>query len=1034
MSRVDTRSPPGVGAAEGVKPPSVLVVLVTKDGAAWLPQCLLALSHQTHPRLGVVAVDNGSTDDSADLLAQTLGAERVIRLDENIGFAAALARGLASDLASDADYILFLHDDTLLAPNAVAGMVEAAERIEDVGVVGPKVVDWDRPEVLREIGQSADGFGFPYSPLEEGELDHGQYDRVREVMFVSSCAMLVSRRTCDRIGAPDDRLTGRSDDLDFCWRAQVAGYRVLMAPRAVARHRDASVRGDRPGPSVRPRARYERDRAALASLLKNYGMLSLAWVLPLYLALGSVRVVILALSRRFEDAYEVLAAWGWNIAHLPGTLTRRRQAQKARRVPDRRIRGAMVPAWIRLRRMAVTTAQTFLPRRTHDDEPTLSRRARLGRLALGHPVATAWVAAAVLAAFAYRHLAGASPLLGGGAVSYPPGPAGFFRELVSGVRTTGLGGTAAASPALGLLGLGSVLAFGSPPFLEKVLLLVLPAAAAVGCYRSVRAVTNEVVPAVVAAGCYGISGAVLWGVSQGRIPVLVFLAGLPWMVTKLAQAFDPARKVRPFRWVVGAGAGMAVLGSFFPAVVLPAALLVAASLAVPNAGSSRFRGLVRCAAAAGVAAVLVFPLTFGLLRGGGAGMLDLAGGPDFGALARLSLGPAPGSWVTGFFLPGAAALALLFVSGPSARAALRWSLAGIASLYLAWLAAAGYLPRALSDPVAYVGFAALLFSLLVGAGLAAALRGMTRISFGSRQLGAVAMALVLGVGLFAQVLQTAKGSWTVGSEERVSPAYPVAGRAPGPPYRVLWLGRAGGAAFPAPGGLPDGEVATGRLSVRYAVRSPAGASALDYARPAEGAGYRYLERVLRTILAGQTRHGGALLAPLGIRFVVAGSGDLPGGILHRLTRQVDMDLSPAQGMTILENPKALPPAAGVGDVTWSKAAASGSLSDTAMLPPATPTQLRGGGEMFAGVVPAGGRGVVLLTQQFDSHWRLMPSSGPAERPQEAFGWAVGFASPAEPSSIRVRYIAQGTRNAEIALLALLWLGALWITRRPVRRG
>jgi hypothetical protein len=147
-----------------------------------------------------------------------------------------------------------------------------------------------------------------------------------------------------------------------------------------------------------------------------------------------------------------------------------------------------------------------------------------------------------------------------------------------------------------------------------------------------------------------------------------------------------------------------------------------------------------------------------------------------------------------------------------------------------------------------------------------------------------------------------------------------------------------------------------------------------------------------------------------------------------------MDLSPAQGMTILENPKALPPAAGVGDVTWSKAAASGSLSDAAMLPAVAPAQLRGGGEMFAGVVSPGGPGLVLLTQQFDAHWRLMPSRGPAERPQEAFGWAVGFAPPAEPGSTRVRYTAQGAQDAEIALLALLWLVALWITRRPVRRG
>src|SRR5205807_2437273 len=110
---------------------------------------------------------------------------------------------------------------------------------------------------------------------------------------------------------------------------------------------------------------------------------------------------------------------------------------------------------------------------------------------------------------------------------------GYFRELASGLRHTGLGGSQAGSPALGFLGLGSVVAFGSPALLQKVLLLGLPAAAAVGCYGAVRAVTGERLPAAVAAGCYALSSTVLWALSQGRLGALVFLAGLPWLVTKI---------------------------------------------------------------------------------------------------------------------------------------------------------------------------------------------------------------------------------------------------------------------------------------------------------------------------------------------------------------------------------------------------------------------------------------------------------------------------------------------------------------------
>ena len=80
------RSPAG----DAVRIPSVLVILVTRDAAGWLRECLQSLAAQTHPRLGVVAVDNGSTDGTRELLIQALGERRVVALAENRGLAGAL--------------------------------------------------------------------------------------------------------------------------------------------------------------------------------------------------------------------------------------------------------------------------------------------------------------------------------------------------------------------------------------------------------------------------------------------------------------------------------------------------------------------------------------------------------------------------------------------------------------------------------------------------------------------------------------------------------------------------------------------------------------------------------------------------------------------------------------------------------------------------------------------------------------------------------------------------------------------------------
>jgi GT2 family glycosyltransferase len=1029
MSALETRSPQAVPDSDRTRPPSVLVVLVVKDGAPWLRRCLVALSRQTHPRIGVLAVDNGSSDGSAELLEEALGPERVLRLERNLGFGGAVRRALETEVAGRADYVLLLHDDVVLAPHAVARMVEAAEAVEGCGVVGPKVLDWEGRGILLEVGSSSDRFGYAYSPLEEGEIDHGQYDRMRDVLFVSSVAMLVSRRAWSTVGPLDERFTSYHESLDFCWRARLAGFRVLMVPGAVALHRGATLRGERPGSVAEgPRRRYHRERGALASMLKNYSLPSLLWVLPLYLVVGVARVAALVVARRLNEASQVLAAWGWNLAHLPGTVRRRRRAQSVRRVPDRVLRRSMAPVTLRLRRWAAGAAQALLPAWTRAREAGVPAGARLARLAVEHPAALAWVAGAVLALASYRGLIGADPLVGGALGEPPPSPVGYFRELLSGVRTTGLGGPHPASPALALLGAGSAVALGSPALLQKLLLLALPAAAALGCGRAVGEATGRPAAGVVAGALYGLSGPVLWALSTGRLEVLVILAGTPWLVTKVSLAFHPdlRRRVAPTRWVAGAALGAAVLASFFPGTALALALTVAVWTLAPVRGARRGRGVALSALALAGSAALLLPLSVDLVRTGGAGLGHRVPPVPFSSALRLALGPGPGQGWAGAVLPLAAALSLPFLPPAAAGAGVRAAGLVVAGVYLSWASAAGLLPAPVSNAPAYAGLAAFGSALLVGAGLGALLPGVTASAFGHRQVAAGLLVLAVAVGLGGQAVRALRADWEVGGPDRVPPAYTVVEEAG--PGRVLWLGTPRGDAFPAPGGLPDGVVRAGGASVRYAVRPAAGASALDVGRAAGGDGYRALEAALAELLSGSTRHGGALLAPFGVRFVVADPRDLPELAWRRLLRQVDLDPVPVGGLRVLQDPKAVPLASVVVDRAWV-AGARGSASAALDLPaPAArgfdPPHLEGG---------AGPGALVLLSQDFDPRWRLEgPDGAPRLRPVRAFGWATGFTGTAVPPRSRLVFGGQGAHALALAVAATLWAGAVVATRRPPR--
>ena len=526
------------------------------------------------------------------------------------------------------------------------------------------------------------------------------------------------------------------------------------------------------------------------------------------------------------------------------------------------------------------------------------------------------------------------------------------------------------------------------------------------------------------------SAVVLWALSQGRIPELVFLSGLPWLAGRLWSGFTRPSTLRSRRWAIGAAIGLAVLASFFPGTLLAVLILVIAGAIFPPLGAARLRGVGRATAVVVGATLLLFPLAIALASAGGDGLGAITAPVPFGQILRLSPGAAPGAWVLAYYLPVAAALCLILVSGPARRAALRAGLASLASVYLGWAAANGWLPLGLSNPAAYVGVAAFCDAVLVGLGLASLAAAFPRTTFGYRQLAGGVLTILVSTGLLAQAAQAGRGAWAVG-QGNVPAAYALVGDAPGPAFRVLFVGRSSNQALVPPGGEVQGTVPAGAATIRFAVTGPQGASALDFARPAAGPGYHALVRAVGQVLSGSTVNGGALLAPFAIRYVVASPRDLSASVVRTLRAQVDFDQIPAGGLTIFRDAATLGTAAG-GGPTGARAAFNGSRLSAARVSPSGATPLAGGGQSYRGEAASRGS-AVMLAQQFDGWWRLRAAgAGASLSPARAFGWSVGFDAPKGLGAFDVRYGGQWIRTVEVVLLTLLWAVALWITRRPAR--
>jgi hypothetical protein len=561
-------------------------------------------------------------------------------------------------------------------------------------------------------------------------------------------------------------------------------------------------------------------------------------------------------------------------------------------------------------------------------------------------------------------------------------------------------------------------AFGSTALAQKILLGAMPALAGIAMYRATARQTGSPSAAVVASAAYVLSATMLWGFSEGRLSFLVVLATLPLAWDRIDAAFARRAPERPFRFGVGLGVALSIGAAFAPAIVLPVGLFVLANLV---AGRRRDRGVALVALAALSAAVLAFPVVIASWGDVASALGSEIGTTDPWSLLRLAPGTGPGTWAVCAFLPVAAIVCFAGAGDPQRGRAWRALVVALSGTLLAWASVAGHLPAALTNAPAWIAAAAVAESALVAYGLSTLGKGLEREAFGARQLGVAALAVVLSVGIAAQALQVTFAQWEV-RPGGLPPAWPViASSAPGP-FRILWLGDPDGDRFPAPGGDPISLAEAGERTVRFGLTDRGGVTALDEGRARSGGGYDELHGVLERLLAGGTRHVGALLGPFGVRFVIAEEGDLPPPVAELLSEQLDLDRVPAGGLTIFRNAAALPTAFVSSDAPvsdrWDPAATEAS-------PAVIARELGGGGESFTGTADAPGH--VVVTQQFDAGWRV-ENGGEVLAPFPGYGWAI--AAPVQAGTVAVRFTDQWVRTVELFLLAFLWGVALWVTRKP----
>jgi GT2 family glycosyltransferase len=1014
--------------------PSVLAVVVTHNGREWVRDCLIGLANQTYEALDILVVDDASPDRHDKPTLKRVAKRHLrrrrwgyLRTPRPVGFGGAINWALAR-IRTDADLLLFIHDDAALDRRSVRHMVDRLTAEENTAIVGPKIVGWDDPSRLEEIGMAADRFGYPYKGLEEGEIDLGQHDRASEVFYVTSTCMLMRHSVFRELRGWDARMRAFSEDLDLCWRARLAGHTVRVEPLAKARHAIALADGLRRSP-FHP-ARYYIRRNRLRTITKNASSVRLLALIPQFVLLAFVEMLGFILLRQPRELLHLGRALLWNVLRLPQTLAERARVQRRRTVSDRRLKGLTVRETTRIRSYAggqrQRLEQAWGRRADVWARRTAQVRAFAGRLAGIQGVVAAAILIAVVLGF--RHVLWGAPVAIGELLPFPQHPTGLLRGFLSPWVSTGLGYPGPAPAGMAILGFVPVVSLGATGFAQKLLILGLGAVAAYGAYRLVAQLVDR--PARIAAGlAYALGSVGLAGVREAHLGALFFGAAAPFVLGGMLRLIGWARPPGFHRSnaIAHVALGTAISAAFAPGSLFMyaiAAIMLALTRTFLDRGGRALQGFSSVAVGLIGGWMLLLPWSASWWSAGGplnrltsdSTWREYASSfTDHGALSVI-LGQMPeGAPLFGLALPLLGLVAVVVGEGARRHLALAlWTIVGAVGL-LTSLMASGFMRPLVASPTVAGVLPALAF-----AGLAGLAVGAFRLDLPRRGLGWIHAGTIgaLALSTFLIVVGIAPSFWNGGWDPGVDAGgdqvaveaitsllgseVEVRGS-----FRTLWVGDKW---------TPSQPSALKPLR-RYFLTDPRGEQLADLFARDSGPGYEALDKAVGAIESGATDLGGRLLDGFNIDYVVVAPGP---GASHWL-RQRDLALIRSEpDYLVLENEAALPRAAVFDEIPAAVRAIDSGDPALIATEVETPSAIAEQRTSYAYETQnATGPGVAWLAETTDPLW--IAELGDQDLQGVPAGWGNAFKLPDRSGELDIAYPRTGPFILWLIAFAVAWI-------------
>lgn len=284
----------------------IAVVILNWNGKKFLQQFLPPLIAHTRDEAEIIVADNASTDDSVAFLRESFPQIRVLINSKNEGFAGGYNTALRQ---VKADYYVLLNSDIEVTADWIMPVIRLMESDHTIGACQPKILSYhekNKFEYAGAAGGMMDKYGYPFCRgriFQEIEADHGQYDNTMEIFWATGACMFVRAELYHELEGLDEDFFAHMEEIDFCWRLQNKGYRIMYCPGSTVYHIGGGTL-----PKISWRKTYYNFRNNFILLYKNLPDNMLFEVFAKRLVLDGIAAMRFLFTAGFKDFFAVLKA------------------------------------------------------------------------------------------------------------------------------------------------------------------------------------------------------------------------------------------------------------------------------------------------------------------------------------------------------------------------------------------------------------------------------------------------------------------------------------------------------------------------------------------------------------------------------------------------------------------------------------------------------------------------------------------------------------------------------------------------------